>query len=55
MGPEPAVHRRLSPTIIPGEPKKLADRLAAVRQSVTASGLDASVVDEAIAAAHALD
>ncbi len=35
--------------------EKLADRLAAVRQSVTASGLDASVVDEAIAAARALD
>jgi len=35
--------------------EKLADRLAAVRQNVTASGLDASVVDEAIAAARALD
>jgi prevent-host-death family protein len=35
--------------------ERLADRLAAVRQSVTASGLDVSVVDEAIAAARALD
>lgn len=35
--------------------EKLADRLAAVRQSVTAQGLDASVVDEAITAARALD
>ena len=35
--------------------EKLAERLAAVRQSVTDSGLDVSVVDEAIAAARALD
>lgn len=35
--------------------QQLADRLAAVRDSVTASGLDASVVDDAIAAARALD
>lgn len=35
--------------------ERLADRLAAVRQSVTAQGLDASVVDEAITAARALD
>lgn len=33
----------------------LADRLAAVRLSVTDSGLDVSVVDEAIAAVRALD
>ena len=35
--------------------ERLAERLLAVRQSVTDSGLDAAVVDEAIAAARALD
>ncbi|MGH2916671.1 MAG: hypothetical protein ACRDMX_16970 [Solirubrobacteraceae bacterium] len=33
----------------------LVERLAAVRASVTASGLDVGVVDEAIAAARALE
>lgn len=35
--------------------EQLAERLAAVREKVTASGLDVTVVDEAIAAARALD
>jgi prevent-host-death family protein len=35
--------------------QKLTDRLAAVRESVTEHGLDVAVVDEAIAAARALD